>query len=299
MATKYEPIVSVMMPTYNRAAFLKEAVDSVLAQSFSDFEILILDNCSTDNTHAVVSEYTDSRIRYIVNSSNLGMIGNHNKALEAARGKYIYVFSDDDIMSDVDNLLLKVNVMDKYPSVGLVHSSILMINGAGEKIGDNWATNHTDWPDVINSPIMKGAAAFNILYNRMNFINMPTVLLRRSLLDKYRIEFNNQIRFLLDWGMWLQMALVGDVYYIDKPQVAYRVHDKNITKSMLQSMYYTELLSIKIGLASLRSVEFPQVEQNVLLIEKSIKRQLEAFEQPNLYKRLHKRVFSKLKNPGL
>lgn len=298
MVLGHTPIVSVLIPTYNRVAFLKEAIDSVCAQTFEDVEILILDNCSTDNTAELVTKYGDPRIRYIRNDSNLGMVGNHNKALEVARGKYIYVFSDDDVMSDIDNLLLKVHVMEEYPNVGLVHGGILMINGAGEKIGDNWAINHTDWPLITKSPLMIGNVAFNILYNRMNFINMPTVLLRRSLLEKHRIEFNNQIRFLLDWGMWLQMALVCDLYYIDKPQVAYRVHDKNITKSMLQSMYHTELLSIKTGLASLRGIDFPQVEQDVALIEKSVKMQLKAFEQPNIYQRLQKRVFKKLKITG-
>jgi glycosyltransferase involved in cell wall biosynthesis len=299
MVPGHAPAVSVLIPTYNRATYLKEAVDSVFAQTFKDIEILILDNCSTDNTAEVVAQYGDSRIWYIRNESNVGIIGNHNKALAAARGKYVYIFSDDDVMSDADNLMLKVDVMEKYPNVGLVHGSITMINGAGLHIGGNWAVNHTDWGVVTSKPLMSGATAYEILYNRMNFINMPTVLLRRSLVEQYRIEFNNQIKFLLDWAMWLQMALVGDVYYIDKPQVAYRVHDKNITKSMLQGMYYTEMLSIKIGLASLRGNEFPQVEQNVLLIEKSVKAQLKAFEQPSFYQRLQQRVTNKLKGKAL
>ena len=89
--------VTVAIPTYNRAHYLPEAIESVLAQTFQDFELLILDNASTDNTPELVKSFKDERIRYVRNQTNIGMFGNCNKALELARGEYVIIFHDDDI----------------------------------------------------------------------------------------------------------------------------------------------------------------------------------------------------------
>lgn len=94
-----QPFFSVCIPTYNYAQFLQEAVDSVVNQTFQDFEILIQDNCSTDNTQAVIEEYDDPRISYQKNSENIGMFGNLNKVCARAKGKYIKILCADDVMS--------------------------------------------------------------------------------------------------------------------------------------------------------------------------------------------------------
>ncbi|MGB4346449.1 MAG: glycosyltransferase family 2 protein [Burkholderiaceae bacterium] len=93
------PYFSVCIPTYNYAQFLPEAIDSVLGQTFSDFELLIQDNCSTDTTDSVIEKYNDPRISYQKNGENIGMYGNLNKVCARAKGKYIKVLCADDIMS--------------------------------------------------------------------------------------------------------------------------------------------------------------------------------------------------------
>ena len=268
------PIVSVLIPTYNRATYLKIALDSVLKQNFTDFEILVLDNCSTDDTKSLLQSYDDVRIRYIQNARNLGIIRNHNKGLSLAKGKYIHVFSDDDIMIDNTCLATTIAIMEQYPTVGIVHTDISIINEMGQVVGENWASSHPSWEYIKANPLLPKATAYRILYDEMNFINMPTVLLRREFIDKYNLEFSNQLHYLLDWGLWLQLALVSDVYFVEKKLVAYRVHSKNITKSMINDSYYLELLSIKTGLASLFSNEYEFVENDINIINKSIRNQL-------------------------
>lgn len=92
------PKFSVCIPTYNRALFLKQAVQSVLEQDFLDFELIIVDDCSTDNTYETVLEFDDPRIKIFVNDYNLGLVGNWNRCLELANGEIIWILHDDDVL---------------------------------------------------------------------------------------------------------------------------------------------------------------------------------------------------------
>jgi len=94
-----KPLVTVAIPTYNSGErFLSDAIDSVLAQSFTNFELLISDNCSPDNTSDVVAEYQDPRIRYVRHETNIGANANFNYCLDDARGDYLLLLSDDDLI---------------------------------------------------------------------------------------------------------------------------------------------------------------------------------------------------------
>ena len=92
------PKISICIPTYNRANFLRSAIQSVIEQDFSNFELIIVDNCSTDNTREVILEFDDPRIKFFVNDSNIGMVRNWNKCLELANGEIIWILHSDDIM---------------------------------------------------------------------------------------------------------------------------------------------------------------------------------------------------------
>jgi glycosyltransferase involved in cell wall biosynthesis len=248
-----QPKVSVLIPTYNRSAYLAEAINSVLIQSFTDFEIVVVDNCSTDETSLLIGSYQDKRLKFVRNESNIGAVGNYNKALRLATGQYIYLFSDDDLMSDEHNLQLKVNILDKYPSVGVVHSDIKTIDATGKIIAENWAYTNKSWDKVINNPLLSSGEVYQILYNDWNFVNMPTALLRKSIIADYKLEFNNQLKYLIDWNIWLQMSLFCDFYYIDKPLVSYRRHSTNESSLMDMNHFFNELVLLKIGLITLFS----------------------------------------------
>jgi len=116
------PKVSVCIPTYNCGNFLSHAIDSVLNQTFTDYELIICDNASIDDTEEIVKSYSDRRIRYFRNPTNLGMVGNWNRCIEKSTGKHVYILHADDLMLP-ENLDEKVRILDSNHSVGLVHSN--------------------------------------------------------------------------------------------------------------------------------------------------------------------------------
>jgi glycosyltransferase involved in cell wall biosynthesis len=252
---KKAPKVSILVPTFNRSKFLKKAIDSILAQSFLDFEIIVTDNCSTDDTPEMMGAYNDPRVLYIRNSTNIGMSNNHNRALRIAVGEYLYLFSDDDIMLP-NNLHLKVEILDSYPSVGLVHSNINVINEHDVIIAaQHWLAETPRlagiWQIVNSSPLMPRQKCLEILYDQWNFISMPSVMLRKSIIDENQIEFNNQLRVLLDWDMWVKASLFGDFYFLPQVLVSYRSHSGNGSHLFSHRVLFQEVMLIKQGILNL------------------------------------------------
>ena len=97
------PLVSVLMPTYNRAHYIREALSSVLMQSYKNFELIILDDGSTDDTEKVVIEFNDSRIKYVKDSVNRGIVYRRNESLKLAKGKYLAILDSDDVWLSLIN----------------------------------------------------------------------------------------------------------------------------------------------------------------------------------------------------
>ncbi len=114
------PLVSIIVPVYNMGRFLPRAIESFLSQSLKDFEIIICDNNSTDNTSEIVRRYHDERIRYIKNDSNIGMVANFNNGLSEARGKYITLISCDEFMLNPDSLQRRVALLEKGIGIDFV-----------------------------------------------------------------------------------------------------------------------------------------------------------------------------------
>ena len=119
--------VTVGIPTHNRAEWLRECVASVLAQSYGDFQLLISDNASDDETGAVVASFDDSRIDYARSESNVGMIGNFNRVIELARGEFLIVLPDDDILYP-EYLSTAVGLLESHRSVGVLYTGYTLID---------------------------------------------------------------------------------------------------------------------------------------------------------------------------
>src|SRR5262245_7682998 len=130
------PKVSVCIPTFNRAQMLREALLSVLTQTFEDFELIITDNASHDENREVVASIKDDRIRYIRQESNIGIVNNFNQCLHHSRGSYITIFHDDDLMVP-DSLCFRVLALDQNRGVGLVHSKFDLIDDHGALLQAN------------------------------------------------------------------------------------------------------------------------------------------------------------------
>ena len=125
--------MSVCIPTRNRMEMLREAIESVLVQTFDDFELIISDNASTDRTEDVVGAFHDGRIRYVKLERDVGAIGNFNHCLGMARGRYVCILNDDDWMLP-ENLLQKARALDRHAGVGFVYSHYHLVDDRRRRI---------------------------------------------------------------------------------------------------------------------------------------------------------------------
>ncbi|MHA4842642.1 glycosyltransferase family 2 protein [Flavitalea antarctica] len=222
------PKVSVLIPTYNYGHFIGEAIASALTQTYSDFELIIVDDNSTDNTDQVVAGYlTDPRITYFKNPKNLGLAGNFNQALKYSNGQYIKFLLADDLFHPT--LLEKmVPLMERYPNVSLITSKREMF---GLRV------------ESSNLPLLHMQEGKKVIYasireNAGNWIGEPTtVMFRKSALSVG--NFNTDYICLVDWDLWLRILTVGDCYIIPETLSYFRVHDKQASKLIMKNYQYT------------------------------------------------------------
>ena len=212
--------VSVCLPTYNGAAFIKEALDSVLGQTYQDFELLIVDDGSTDTTLDIVQSFSDPRIQLHRNPERLGIPANWNRCLELAGGAFVCVFHQDDVMLP-DNLERKVQVLSADETVGFVHSGVETL--VDESAPDSFA----DWiEDATDDTVWDGPEYFRTLLLNGNRVCAPTVLARRSALLEQG-GFDRDLGFACDYAMWLRLCLRYRVGFLARPLVRYRWHGGN------------------------------------------------------------------------
>ena len=165
------PLVSVIMPAYNVEAYIAQAIDSVLAQTYTEFEFLISDDASTDRTCDVVKCYADTRIKLIKQTKNLGYVGNMNTLLQAAQGNYI-VIQDADDYSDVSRIEILCQFLNHHSNVSLVGSSYVKFDDIGNEERVNMPTDVHAIKHAFNEMIypLNELLLLNICYNFVNQI---------------------------------------------------------------------------------------------------------------------------------
>ncbi len=215
-----DPIVSVCIPTYNRASLLTGAIESVLSQTFHDFTLLIVDNASEDETEAVVRSFDDSRIMYVRNARNIGVRGNEERCLTLARGRYITIMPDDDLMMP-ENLGVKVELLENHAQVGLVHSKYHVIDDAGKVI--KYDTNWGHGPDRGSDAIESGQEVLKRMLLTYNDMNFPTVVFRRACYERLG-GFTDRLTLAEDWEYWMRIAVYYDVAFLASPLIKWRFH---------------------------------------------------------------------------
>jgi len=186
------PKISVIMSSHNGEKFIKEAVSSILAQTFGDFEFLIVQDGSTDLTPVILEEFAkkDKRIKIITNPENLGLTKSLNKALQTARGEYIARMDDDDI-SLQERLAKQIGFMEKNPKMALIGCLGFIINERGEAIGEKKL--------ALNYPEIKKRLLFN-----NQFIH-SSLMLRKTVLDKEGF-YNEKFKKAQDYELVLRLA---------------------------------------------------------------------------------------------
>ena len=218
----HNPKVTVCLPTFNKARYLPAAIKSVLAQDFRNYELLIVNDASPDDTDKIVRGFEDSRIRYFRNPQNLGLVENWNNCLELARGDYAMIFHDDDIM--LPGLLRReVEVLESNPEVVLVHTAAQVIDADGAVL---CVTRPSSWPAFSRG------LDFVASYWTQGYVVMPTAMFRKSLALKLD-GFNPGFRLSADADLWQRLAFEGQVAFLDDLLISNRVHESQTTQKIL------------------------------------------------------------------
>ena len=212
------PRVTVFIPTYNRARFLRFSIDSVLAQTYGDFRLEISDNASTDETPEIVASYDDPRIVSTRLPENIGMLGNHNQFLERVDTEYALILPDDDAIHP-ELLERTVRVLDEHPEVGAVHTAFHVIGPENEVLQED-----VDWTYGLTEDTVESAAEF--IEESMTWscrICASTTLMRVAALSSGGMSQDDFPA--VDFGLWLRMAAAGWSFaFIADTLGEYRIH---------------------------------------------------------------------------
>lgn len=205
-----KPIVSVIIPTFNRANLLILAIQSVLNQTIEDFELIVVDDASTDDTQQKVACIDDLRIQYIVHQKNLGACGTRNTGLSIAQGQYIaFLDSDDEWLPN--KLEKQLSLFKCVPDdVGVIYSWLQVINAQGKSVR-------------MRKPDIRGDVEDYLIYK--NLIGTPsTVMIKKKCIEP-DLQFDTKLRCCEDWDMWLQISKNYRFEVIPEPLTLYRDHD--------------------------------------------------------------------------
>jgi glycosyltransferase involved in cell wall biosynthesis len=218
MAQDSIPAVSVCIPTYRGAAYLGRAIDSVLAQTFADFELLVVDDNSPDETSNLVARYGDPRIRYLCNAANLGPEGNWNRCLGEARGNYFKLLPQDDwLMPECLQRQVEVFEADDVERLALVFCARRVVTAEGRDVLGR------GYPGGKRSSIRGSAVTARCIRFGTNLIGEPgSVLFRRALAQRIG-PFDATNPYVIDLDYWFRLLAHGDAFYLPEPLAAFRV----------------------------------------------------------------------------
>lgn len=209
-----EPQVSVCMPVYDGGRYVRESVASVLGQTFEDFELVVLDDASTDETPAVVASFHDPRIRYIRHEHNLGLPANFNQCLRAARCEFMMIFHADDVMLPA-LVGREFEVLKSSALAVLVYCATRLIDAAGVV----YSVPKNRWP-----PVTAGLDFVRAYWgSRDSGVTMSSVMLRRAVALRLG-GFDEEQKHTLDADLWQRMAFEGKVAYVGEVLLSNRVH---------------------------------------------------------------------------
>lgn len=239
------PKVSVLMPVYNGGSYLAEAIRSILEQTFTDFELLVIDDGSKDESYKIAAEISDDRIRLIRQDKNLGLVAALNLGLGLSRGKYIARMDADDI-SLPERLSRQVDFMDTNPDVGICGS---------------WLQTFSDEKPVVWSlPLSHSKIHVRLLFQSALF--HPTVFIRKSTIDAQSLCYSSDYPHAEDYELWSRSLAYCRLANIGEALLHYRIHANSIGSLEPDSKQHS---ADKIRLRWLNSIGLHPTEEEMIL----------------------------------
>lgn len=237
------PEITVIMSVYNSGEYLRDSIKSILNQTYKNFEFLIIDDCSIDNSIDLIKEYAskDLRTKYFINSTNLGLAKSLNKLINVARGEYIARMDADDI-SLPHRFDMQLRVFEKYPDIDLIFGDTLNIDKNGNDICHCWIPNSIE-------KILKELSHFN-------YVRHPTVMVKKETLIKFN-GYNPFFRTGQDGELWIRMRDNGaKFYYLQKTLLLYRLNSNSARAKEDQSYWYKVANSCITNHSKVRALKY-------------------------------------------
>ena len=276
------PKISVLMATYNAEKYLKEAMDSILNQTFKDFEFIIIDDDSNDKTVEIIKSYSDPRIKLIINPSNLGLPTSLNKGIEFSSGEFLVRMDPDDI-SLPERFTTQIEFMNK-------HNDIVICGSNAKSIGSK---NNV----IMSSPNNSDEIKVSLLF-KTTLIH-PTIFIRKSFLVKNELKYSPQFLQTQDYDLYTRASTFGKLANINKVLLLYRKHDKQASSEKIQNQFEYAKTIIKRQLVALgmnpanKEIEIAlSVKRYLFLDDKNFPEKLEGLMQKIINANKTKNIYS-------
>lgn len=244
--------VSILLPVYNAANTIQETLDSIFIQTYTDYEVIIINDGSIDNSEEIILKNNDSRIRYYSNPGNKGLIYTLNRGIDLCKGEYIVRIDADDLMLPT-RIEKQVDYMDTHPQTVALGSAVWNFDGIHK---DKLYTPPLD-PKEMQSRILLGSP-----------LPHPAAIIRKSILDTYNIRFNANYIHAEDYKFWRDLLQYGELANLKEPLIKYRLSPTQISSkhkktqlaisAQLRREMITELLQ-KDGLNYPSSYSFSKI----------------------------------------
>lgn len=244
-----KPLISVILPVYNASRFLAEAIESILSQTFTDFELIIINDGSTDDSQTIIDQFTDKRIR-VFQKPNTGLIHTLNLGVSYSRANWIARMDADDISSPI-----RFEEQIKYikDEVAVIGSQAFFIDENGKVYGN------TKLPVTHNEILSK-------LINQVSNIIHPSVIINKKMLEKVG-GYDSKMQVAEDYDLWLRISNIGTIINVNENLLSLRKHGNNISSNNLNIAIDNCLVSLSYYLKS-KSIEIISIQEYDFLSDK-------------------------------
>ncbi|MGL5084036.1 MAG: glycosyltransferase [Microcoleaceae cyanobacterium] len=220
------PLVSVVIPVYNGEKTIAETIDSVLSQSFKDFELIVINDGSTDKTLEIISQFQDPRLQ-VFSYSNAGLATSRNRGIQQAKGEYISFLDADDLWT-FDKLEAQVQALNSDPEAAVVYSWTDLIDESSQFLSSDSRASFTGdvYPNILLASFPSNGS--NVMVRRQAFAESG--------------RFDESLKAAEDWEMWIQLGAKYPFAVVPKPQVLYRISQSSMSTKLEQ--HETESLKV-------------------------------------------------------
>jgi glycosyltransferase involved in cell wall biosynthesis len=237
--------ISVILPVYNGQLYLKEAIESILNQSYANFELIIINDGSIDDSEKLIQSYKDERIVYIKNDINIGLIETLNKGLIFSKGKYIARMDADDI-SLPNRLEKQVCFLEENPAFGLLGTGYSIFGGKEEEV--HYPSEH--------EKLKIACLSYNPFCH-------PSVMIRKAVLDEFNLKFQKEYIHAEEYKLWTEILSVTKCHNLKEILLKYRFHSSQISQvHLVKQLEITQ----KIQIEYLKNAGFSLTDKNLKVL---------------------------------